>query len=176
MVKKLTDLATLTTADVNDVVLVVDVSANTSKQVPIGGLAAAVLSYADNYKYVEITSPFSTSSTSSVQVTGLTVTFTVPTGGATYMITYSCPTLYNSGATNYSTVDIWDGTVGSGTLLYTIGTYGINGTSLPVMGQRRVALSAGSHTINVGLKTSAGTATNHAGSTNTSNLSVTRVA
>lgn len=42
MVKKLTDLATLTTADANDVVLAVDVSANTSKQLPISGIGAGL--------------------------------------------------------------------------------------------------------------------------------------
>ncbi len=38
MTKKVTDLGTLSTADSTDVLLTVDVSANTSKQVPVSGL------------------------------------------------------------------------------------------------------------------------------------------
>lgn len=42
--KKFTDLATLTTAATDDVLAIVDTSANTSKQIAVSGLAAAIAS------------------------------------------------------------------------------------------------------------------------------------
>lgn len=107
--------------------------------------------------YDEITTAFSTASTSDVAVTGLSLTFTVPTGGASYMLTFSSPSVYNSGS-NYNTVRVWDGTIGSGTKVLEAATFGNNGTALPITYSKRLPLTAGSHTLNVSLAASAGTA------------------
>lgn len=163
--------ANITDANVTAAKLATD-AVETAK-IKNGAVTGEKLNLTDIYQYDEITSPFSTASTTSVQVTGLSITFTVPAGGANYMLTFYSPALYNSG-TNYSTIEVWDGTVGSGTIILSVGTFGTNGTALPVMAQKKIALTAGSHTLNVGVKASAGTVNVHAGSTNTTNLTVTR--
>lgn len=108
--------------------------------------------------YVTITSDFSTASTSSVQVTGLTATVTVPAGNRSVKITASVAVAYNSNANANVEINIWDGTVGSGTQLNggqfttpaTNSTGNITVTAVTTPG-------AGSKTYNVGMKVSAGT-------------------
>lgn len=129
-----------------------------------GAIGPDDLDITTTYYYNEITTAFSTASTSDVAVTGLTVTFTVPTGGRNYVVDFDSPSVYNS-STNYNTVKIWDGTVGSGTLLRVVATYGNNGTAIPCYMRRKVTLSAGSHTINVSLNANAGTANVNANNT-----------
>lgn len=177
MVKKVTDLTTLTTADANDVLLGVDVSANTSKQIPVSGLATAVAanlptgsvqaaalsSSAIMIGYAQITSAFNTSSTTAVQVTGLSVTVTIPAGNTrrVRISAISQSALLASSTGGWVTCSIWDGTVGSGTLLAQGITQFITGsvTEGQVNAFAVVTPSAGSHTYNVGLASSGSSST-----------------
>lgn len=65
--------------------------------------------------YRQITSDFSTASASGVQITGLSVPFIVPTGRKVKATLFSPRAANNNNV--YANVSIWDGTVGSGTLL-----------------------------------------------------------
>lgn len=112
--------------------------------------------YASTYYYDDLTTTFSNATTSDVAVTGLSITIVVPTGGASYKLEFYSPSVYNSG-NNYNTVRFWDGAVG-GTKVLELATYGSNGTALPAFAFRKITLTAGSHTINVSLAASAGTA------------------
>jgi len=117
--------------------------------------------------YAQITSMFSTSSTSFVQVTGLTTTVTVPSGGRKVKITAFSKSMYNTSSGAYSEMSIWDGTVGSGTQISdcTLLTAAAN-QEVPNSCIAVVTPSAGSKTYNVGLKASAGTAAITAATTN----------
>lgn len=111
-----------------------------------------------NLGYVQITTNFTTTSTSPVQVTGLTLTVTIPTGGRKVKITGWTGQLISSGGTANVTMGIWDGTVGSGTLLTTSQFAGA--TSSLGASQTVIAIvtpSAGSKTYNLSLTTSANT-------------------
>lgn len=96
---------------------------------------------------------FSTASSSAVQVTGLSSTVTVPTGGRRVKITVFCRDVQNTVANSYSQITIWDGAVGSGTKIaggYTQST----GASIPDNSLVCMAVqtpTAGTHTYNVGL-------------------------
>lgn len=115
-----------------------------------------------------ITSGFTTSSSTVVQVTGLTTTVTIPTGGHT-KVTVWVDSIYNTTANNYVTLALWDGTVGSGTQLATAQSRSsslASGDNAPAsivwVGQP----AAGSKTYNVGLfQTGGGTAGIIAGAT-----------
>lgn len=111
---------------------------------------------------------FTTTSTTPVQVTGLTTTVTIPAGGRRVKITFYCEAFYNAGSGS-SAVTIWDGFVnnvgGSGTQLQ----QGTNSTpgSAPG-GQTIIAIvtpAAGSKTYNIGFRTSTGTGTIESGTT-----------
>jgi hypothetical protein len=111
--------------------------------------------------YAQTTSPFSTASSSAVQVTGLSASVTIPAGGRRVKITAHAYNVNNSGASRSTFMDIWDGTVGSGTLLG-VATFGNNpsaqGSSMTCIAV--VSPSAGAKTYNVGLRTDgAGTVT-----------------
>lgn len=107
----------------------------------------------------QITTIFTTTSTSYVQVTGLTNTITVPSGARRIEIGVQIRSISNSNSSTGNFISIWDGTVGSGTQLQefevdiTTSTFnnGIYFIALPP------APSPGSKTYNVGVKTTAGT-------------------
>lgn len=103
---------------------------------------------------------FDTTSTTVVQVTGLSLTFTAPGTRDVLLIGYT-PSLYASG-TNRGELSLWNGTVGSGTKLNHTWGSGVNGTFAAnggIVMAKLSAPSAGSITINAGLLTaSAGTA------------------
>lgn len=102
--------------------------------------------------YAQITSSFSTASTSAVQVTGLTVTVTIPAGGRRVKITAYTNSLSQNTGGNYTVLNIWDGTVGSGTQLC---EYAVFNPSAQGSGATAIAVvspSAGSKTYNVSLK------------------------
>jgi hypothetical protein len=101
--------------------------------------------------YAQITSSFPTSSSSAVQVTGLTVTVTIPAGGRKVKITAWCDNL--NGATTNSQMSIWDGTVGSGTRITNAVALTAAGT---VTALGIVTPAAGSKTYNVGLLAAGG--------------------
>lgn len=100
--------------------------------------------------YAQITSNFTTTSTTAVQVTGLSITVTVPSGGRRVKITAWAETMITNGAANIYW-QIWQGTVGSGTLLsraqnYLPASTGANNAIAIAV----ITPSAGSYTYNVG--------------------------
>lgn len=115
--------------------------------------------------YAQITSNFATTSTTATQVTGLSVTVSVA-GGRRVKITVTGRTMLNSTANAYTTITVWDGTVGSGTQLGSTDfqAYAINAETPAILISAPVP-SAGSHTYNVGLHVSGGTGTLAATST-----------
>jgi hypothetical protein len=120
--------------------------------------AANLATSAITLGYTAPVSTFSTSSTTQVQVTGLTVTVTIPAGGRKVKITVYSPQVGSTGTNLTQTLTLWDGTVGSGTSLVSA----INASS-SVLGYRPNTLmaivtpSAGSKTYNVGMNTTSGT-------------------
>lgn len=109
--------------------------------------------------YTQITTNFATSSTTNVQVTGLTSTVTIPAGGRRVKLTVYCP--QNSlNATGDIWISIWDGTVGSGTQLQEshIVISSANFT-LTQLAMAIVTPAAGSKTYNVGMRVNANTGT-----------------
>ena len=110
--------------------------------------------------YTQITSSFTTASATPVQVTGLTSTVTIPAGGRRVEISVYNRDVYNTNAGGYAAVTVWDGTVGSGTLL-TTAQFQSNSSSQTgqALASAIVTPAAGSKTYNVGLQTyGAGTA------------------
>lgn len=107
--------------------------------------------------YAQITSNFTTTSTSQVQVTGLTVTVTIPAGGRRVKITAFARDVYN-GSVSYNVLGIWDGAVGSGTLLSAAQNGSAANNSSTLMAVAVGTPAPGSKTYNVGLNCSAGTA------------------
>ena len=122
------------------------------------------------------TSSFPTTSTSPVQVPGLTKTVTVPTGGRDLEIEVYIPYIDAVGLTSFE-ISIWDGTVGSGTRLnLSGGTINANAYRLPAICKAYPSASAGSKTYNVGFSSSAGnTCTIQSGATAPAILTVKRV-
>lgn len=116
--------------------------------------------------YAQITTNFTTTSTTQVQVTGLTATVTVPAGGRKVKITVFSGSIFTTGGTGIVAIDIWDGTVGTGTQLQT-GSVNIStaGNSTPVTIMAVVTPASGSKTYNVGFNTSAFTGNLQASST-----------
>lgn len=110
--------------------------------------------------YAQITTSFSSTSTSSVQVTGLTSTVTVPSGGRSVKITVYGSSLDNTVQYALQYFEIWDGTVGSGTQIgggYITSPTANRGGPCTIV--TVVTPSAGSKTYNVGFKTTTGTGT-----------------
>jgi len=103
--------------------------------------------------YAQITSDFTTTSATTVQATGLSVTVTVPAGGRSVKITAWTNYLYNSTALHNARMSIWDGVVGSGTQISQASAYSINnGTGNQATAIAFFTPSAGSKTYNVGLQ------------------------
>lgn len=98
------------------------------------------------------TSSQARSSTDTVQVTDLTATFSVPAGGMNVKISTCIPEITANTGLNTPLISIVDGTVGSGTVLaYWRGTIHTTGYLIGAYVQWYGNLSAGSHTINVGV-------------------------
>lgn len=119
-----------------------------------------------------ITSNFATTSTSPTQVTGLSVTATVPAGGRAVLLMLSGQSLAAS-ANRTSTVSIWEGTVGSGTKRVDQLIFSTAATNAPISMTRIITgLTAGSYTFNAALQTdnAAGTATLTASATSPATL------
>lgn len=134
------------------------------------GVAASQLATsAITLGYAQITTNFNTASTTSVQVTGLTLTVTIPAGGRRIRITGSTSQLYNQTASKNAYMEIWDGVVGSGTRLqgctnFTVTANTGSGSTIVSV----VTPAAGSKTYNIGAFTdgTGGTAGVEAGATN----------
>ena len=121
--------------------------------------AASLATNAITLGYAEITSNFVTSSTTVTALTGLSSAVTIPAGGRGIKITMWAAQVTINGAATCE-VTIWDGTVGSGTQL-ALGSTTISAASLgaPIVVMARKVPAAGAKTYNIGIKTSAGTAT-----------------
>jgi hypothetical protein len=177
--KKISQLSVEGSPATNDYVPMVDVSAGTTDRVLLSSLitlffnnitagsvttaalanAAVTSSKIDfttlKFKGSNVTSNFVSSSTTNVQVTGATLTFTVPSGGATYKFSFNAGSAFMSSTGGNITVGLWDGTVGSGTRIVERLWY-INageGHGMNLIGF--ATLTAGSHTINASLRMSA---------------------
>lgn len=116
--------------------------------------------------YAQITSNFSTASTTATLVTGLSAAVTIPAGGRRVKVTAFVEAIYNSTA-SYMTLAIWDGSVGSGTKVsqsqfYQVGSTA-QSTTISCIGV--VTPPAGSKTYNISFHTSGGTANIEAAAT-----------
>jgi hypothetical protein len=138
----------------------------TSKLAADNGITAGMLSSsAITLGYAQITAAASTASASAVQVAGLTATVIIPAGSRRIKITAFCPDL-GCGSIADVTMTIWDGTVGSGTQLSrAYGYVAAANQVFPATAMAVVTPAAGSKTYNVGLHTTAGTATLDASAT-----------
>ena len=134
----------------------------TSTQIATNGVSAANLATsAITLGYAQITSNSApTASTSAVQITGLTVTVTIPAGGRRIKITGYTSSLSNNTAA-YNILTIWDGTVGSGTQLgqANSGAGAAASSNMSCMCVVIVTPSAGSKTYNLGYSTTSGSTT-----------------
>lgn len=106
--------------------------------------------------YATKTSNQSTSSTTAVQVTGLSVTVTIPSGGRAVRITGYVGFVQVSGISSIE-ITIWDGAVGAGTqLAIAAATQATSTYRVCPTAQAIVTPSAGSKTYNIGLASSGG--------------------
>lgn len=110
--------------------------------------------------YSPITTNFTTTNTSATQVTGLTVSVTIPDGGRKVEITAFTNFLANTASANSPIMTVWDGAVGSGTQVaqadFNGGAAGDGGSAIAMA---ILTPSAGAKTYNVGLHvTTSGTA------------------
>jgi hypothetical protein len=126
--------------------------------VPINKIAAGnpVWGYLGS---ASITSNPTTTSSTAVQITGLSTTVTVPTGYTEVRITVYLQDLYSSASATIK-IQVWRGVVGSGTQIG--GALFNNGGSVNNAPSESVialdAPGAGTYTYNIGWLTSAGTA------------------
>lgn len=125
------------------------------------------------------TSNFTSSSASAVQLTGLTLTVTIPAGGRSLRIEALLPQVTNNSTVTTPFLEIWDGAVGSGTKLQ-----GVRGASQDTSSYERPiyayaiinAPAAGSKTFNVGVGNTAGKSmTYNASATQPNTLTATLV-
>lgn len=138
----------------------------TSAKIATNGVGASNLATnAIKLGKTSITSSINTASTTVVQATGLTQTVTIPAGGRSVKITVVLPYIQSSTATNVQ-VEIWSGTVGSGTRLQqAAASINANNAVVPVTTMAEDTPSAGSVTYNVGYYGNSGTTTIGAGAT-----------
>lgn len=124
----------------------------TSKLASDAGVTGAMLSpSAIKLGYAQITSNFTTTSGTAVQVTGLTATVTIPAGGRSIKITAFAASIENNTVNQYAEMTIWDGTVGSGTQLTVASARSaVASQPVPATAIAIVTPAAGSKTYNVG--------------------------
>jgi hypothetical protein len=109
--------------------------------------------------YAQITSSFTTTSSTAVQVTGLTTTVTIPSGGRRVRVSVWSAQLSGTAAGNVSIV-IYDGTVPSGTQLSLMQhSLPTSATAIGGYASAIITPAAGAKTYNAGIYTSAGTMT-----------------
>lgn len=108
--------------------------------------------------YAQITSNFTTTSSSATQVTGLSITVIIPSGGRRVRVTVWSDYVDNATSGVFVTTSLWQGTVGSGTqLARNEPELGSNSRQVPVIVSSVTTPSAGSVTYNAGLATTGGT-------------------
>lgn len=162
------DLRTMIYANTNSVPTAsIQDNAVTSAKVPTNAITADKLATnAIIIGHTNLTTPFSTTSTSNVQITGMTSTVTIPAGGRKVRVTITVPYIYNLNAVTYTYMNLWQGTVGSGTQLQeTLAKSPAAGDAFYAQCVWVGTLSAGSYTFNGALRCSGGTGNMQAGAT-----------
>ena len=91
-------------------------TADSTQTLGVKWAAAAAAGGAGLLGFTALSVHFTTSSATAVQVTGMTVTVTIPAGGRSVLVMACAPQFANT-TNNYAEATIWDGTVGSGTQL-----------------------------------------------------------
>lgn len=121
------------------------------------GVAASQLATtAITLGYVQITTNFTTTSASAVQVTSLTLTVTIPAGGRRIKVSAYTGSLASS-SSGVPVLSLWNGIVGSGTQIQQCNGIASDGAGKYIVWSGTPG--AGSVTYNLGLSTSAGTGT-----------------
>lgn len=140
----------------------VGIGANVTNGVQAAQLATNALTLGS----ASITTNFTTTSATAVQVTGLAITVTIPAGGRSIRISALASDMFASASATF-VISLWDGTVGSGAQLARClaNNGGTTGVTFPSYVSAIVNPSAGSKTYNVGFQTSGGTGTIEAAST-----------
>lgn len=174
MSKKFIDLTQLTTPATGDILPIHDASAGSTKYITLADLMTMASSIPNNaitgamlsttaitLGYTQITSNVGSLTSATGQlVTGLTATVTIPAGGRRVKITASTYNSVNGAANIIHQLQIWRGTVGSGTQLNAVQerTDANSETGYMTVIASEVP-SAGSVTYNVGFLVGSGTAT-----------------
>lgn len=111
-----------------------------------------------------VTSALNTTSTSPAQITGMSITTTIPLGRKA-KISIECDSIENSVANSYASLTIWSGTVGSGTqLARAISRNAVANEPEPAICIARVTGTGSSVTFNAALNSvTSGTSTINAG-------------
>ena len=113
--------------------------------------------------YTQITSNFTTTSATPVQVTGLTTTVTIPSGGRRIKITVYIWAFTQTVASGIQ-LSLWDGVVASGTQLSKTDVSGSATQDQGAVCMAIVTPAAGSKTYNASMQTGSGTSTANASS------------
>jgi hypothetical protein len=102
--------------------------------------------------YVQITGNVTTASTTTVQATGLTLPVYI-SAARRMKVSFFTSLLYNQAASRYSTVELWDGPVVSGTKLQQGDSFTVTAnTGTPGKMEWSGPLTTGWHTFNVGFR------------------------
>src|SRR4051812_43099281 len=114
MSKKITDLTQLTTPATDDILAIRDTSAGSTKKITVADLlnTSGLIGHIGSS---EITSSV-TATTAGAEASGLALTVTVPSGGRDLELILTAGFSSNEANVNH-TIRLWDGAVGSGTLL-----------------------------------------------------------
>lgn len=150
MSKKITELTELTSYATNDLLIIEDVSASTTKKITWANLIATNSLTADKLAtsaitigYAQAVATQSIAVTASTDLTSLSVTVTVPAGGRRCKITGFLPLGTASGSNNAITFRIMESTTVLSSSRTNIDTGKTEG---PIFAIYSAVLSAGSHT------------------------------
>lgn len=102
--------------------------------------------------YIQLTSNFSTTSISAVQLTGLSLSVTIPSGGRRIKLTAYIGNPYNGTSGDGYELTLWDGTVGTGTQLALATNENGIGDAHFIMCMAVIQPAAGAKTYNVGIR------------------------
>lgn len=138
-----TNAATITDA------VITDARTSVTPLVPVG--PTAIAPGAITLGYAESTTNFTSAATAPVQIPNLSAPVNIPAGGRRAKITISIETVFANAAAN-ANIGLWDGPVGTGTLLNKAQTYLINSSDAKnVTFVTSKVFTAGSKTFNVSL-------------------------